>query len=34
MSKSNAFHSVGEAYINDSSNNKLAHILLIGGGDT
>ena len=29
--KSSAFHSVGEAYVNDRSKNELAHILLIGG---
>ena len=31
ISQSRAFHSVGAAYINDRSNNELAHILLIGG---
>ena len=31
ISNSMAFHSVGAAYINNRSNNELAHILLIGG---
>ena len=31
MSKSRVFHSVGAAYINDRSNNELAHILLTEG---
>ena len=31
ISKPMAFYSVGVAYMNDRSKNKLAHILLIGG---
>ena len=31
ISKSRAFHSVGAVYINDRSNNELAHILRIEG---
>ena len=31
ISKSRAFHIVGEAYTKDLSNNELAHVLLIGG---
>ena len=31
ISKSTAFHNVGAAYTKHLSNNKLAHVLLIGG---
>ena len=31
ISKSRAFHNVGEAYTKDLSKNELAHVLLIGG---